>query len=244
MELDSSIAVCQPKLLSSRFKGKLDYAGAMGGLIDIFGYPFAIGRIFNTIEPDRQKYLGNYEIFWASGTASIWRKSVFEKVGYLDEDFFAHMEEIDLNWRCLLHGYKIRSTSNSKVFHYSGFSLGHDTWKKMYLNHRNNLVMLLKNLGGKKLIWVFPIRLSMEYFTAIIAIFKLDWRRFFAVILSQLFILVNLISIIRKRKIVQSKRTESDTKIFERMFHGSIVWHYFLRRHTTVDQFMEIKPIE
>lgn len=244
MEFNPSVAVCQPKLLSSRFEGKLDYAGAMGGLIDIFGYPFAIGRIFDTIEPDDLKYQGDYEIFWASGTASIWKKTVFEKVGYLDEDFFAHMEEIDLNWRCLLHGYKIYSTSNSKVFHYSGYSLGHETWKKMYLNHRNNLVMVFKNLEGNSLTWLFPIRLMMEYFTAFVSLIKFDWKRLFAVILSQLFILFNLKSILYKRRVVQSKRTVNDTKIVNNMFRGSIVWNYFIRRHTTVDQFMEINPIE
>jgi len=244
LESNPTVAACQPLLLSSRFEGKMDYAGALGGLIDIFGYPFAIGRIFNTIEDDENYYSGKFKIFWASGTASIWRKSILSEVGYLDEDFFAHMEEIDLNWRCQLVGYKILSTSESKVYHYSGYSLGHDSWKKMYLNHRNNLVMMLKNYEGKTLLRILPIRLILEIATIVSSICSLNWRRFFAVLFAKAYVLFHLKSIWTKRKQIHSKRKLADREIFKNMFQGSIIWHYFILRHKKVREFMDIQSLQ
>ncbi len=244
MEKDETVAACQPKLLSSRFAGKLDYAGAMGGLIDIFGYPFAIGRVFETTETDAGQYRGVYRIFWASGTASIWRKSLFDQTGYLDEDFFAHMEEIDLNWRCQLRGYKVLAISDSVVHHYSGYSLGHETWKKMYLNHRNNLIMLLKNLASFSLLWIFPARLLLELSTVLFALFTLNWRRVGAVITAFFYLIFHIPSVWRKRRTVQKNRIVPDREIFDRMYKGSVVWQSFFRRRHDVNMFLEILPVE
>lgn len=243
MEKDPAIAACQPRLLSMRNEGKLDYAGAMGGLIDIFGYPFAIGRVFEYLEDDSGNYPGNYRVFWASGTASIWRRSVFEKVGGFDEDFFAHMEEIDLCWRAQLAGFSICSNGDSRVYHYSGFSLGHETWKKMYLNHRNNLVMLLKNYQLTTLCWVFPFRLALEFLTFLASLATLNWKRTFAILGAQLFIFGKFRQIMRKRKKVQSMRSISDKQLFHHMFKGSVIWHYVVHRHRRVTQFLEPKRL-
>lgn len=244
MESDSKIAACQPRLLSSRYEGKLDYAGAMGGLIDIFGFPFAIGRIFKVTEPDDNRYSGQYNIFWASGTASIWRRSIFEEIGYLDEDFFAHMEEIDLNWRCHLTGYKVCSVSGSRVYHYSGYSLDAKNWQKMYLNHRNNLVMLIKNYETKSLLWLLPLRLLFEMFAAGVSFFSLNWKRLFAVFLSLLYVVFHLIPIWKKHISIQELRNVEDRHIFDRMYRGSVVWQYYILRNFSVSQFMEIHSVD
>ncbi len=244
MEQDEFLAACQPRLLSSRFLGKLDYSGAMGGLLDIFGYPFAIGRIFTAIELDENQYPQRYEIFWASGTASIWRKSLFTWIGYLDEDFFAHMEEIDLNWRCHLCGFHVRSVAESRVHHYSGYSLGQEDWQKMYLNHRNNLVMLLKNYEGNTLLWLYPLRLVMEISTAATALATFKGKRLMAVVLAQFYILLHVSEIYYKRRQIQSLRRVGDAVLFDRMLRGSVVWHYFVKRQSRVTQFMQIRAIK
>jgi GT2 family glycosyltransferase len=240
MEENPKLAACQPRLLSSRFEGKFDYGGAMGGLMDIFGYPFAIGRIFNTIESEHDRYQCSYRIFWASGTASIWRKSVFAEVGYLDEDFFAHQEEIDLNWRCQLAGYQVRSIHGSRIYHYSGYSLGHENWRKIYLNHRNNLVMLLKNYEGNMLVWLFPIRIFMEIVTIFMAVVSLNWKQLWAIICAHFYLIMNSTKIWRKRKSIQSLRRIGDPKIYSYMFRGSVVWQYFVRHRRSVGEFMEL----
>ncbi len=229
MEEHPDAAACQPKILSMRFPGKFDYAGGMGGLMDRFGYPFAIGRIFDYLETDVRQYEGRFEIFWASGTAMMIRTAVLKKSGLLDEDFFAHMEEIDLNWRFHLLGYRVLSDSKSAVYHYSGYSLGHKALRKMYLNHRNNWMMLLKNYSLKTLLWLIPVRSIFEGITFLVSIVKLDFKRAWAVLRAGVFVLLHAVKIFRKHRQIQSIRTISDKKIFLKMYRGSIVFNYFLR---------------
>ncbi|NOY78740.1 MAG: glycosyltransferase family 2 protein [Calditrichaeota bacterium] len=229
MEDYPNAAACQPKILSMRFPGKFDYAGGMGGLIDRFGYPFAIGRIFDALETDTGQYEGRFRIFWASGTAIMIRTAVLSQSGLLDEDFFAHMEEIDLNWRFHLLGYSVLSDSKSQVYHYSGYSLGHEAHRKMYLNHRNNWMMLLKNYSFKTLVWLIPVRLVFEGLTFWVSVAKLDVKRAWAVLRAGAFILVHGIKIRRKHRDVQSIRNVSDEMIFSQMYRGSIVFDYFVR---------------
>jgi len=243
MEGNANIAACQSRLLSLTNKGKFDYAGAMGGLIDIFGYPFAIGRIFDSLEDDKNNYLENFEVFWTSGCSSIWRKSALDEVGLFDEDFFAHMEEIDLNWRLHLRGYRSCSNFESKVYHHSGYSLGYENWRKMFLNHRNNLVLLLKNYQLKSLLWIYPLRIVMEIVTGILFLFLLNWKRSFAVLMAQLYVIKHLAKILKKHKAIQSLRTVQDSQLFEQMFWGSIVWQYYLRRKRIVSEFLKVKSI-
>lgn len=229
MEKYPDAAACQPKILSMRFSGKFDYAGGMGGLIDRFGYPFAIGRIFDHLETDERQYEGRFDIFWASGTAMMIRVAVLRNSGLLDEDFFAHMEEIDLNWRFHLLGYRVLSDSKSVVYHYSGYSLGHEALRKMYLNHRNNWMMLLKNYSVETLLWLVPVRIVFEGVTLLISIVKLDFKRAWAVLRAMVFVLLHTAKIFRKHREVQSIRKIPDKKILLKMYRGSIVWDYFLR---------------
>jgi GT2 family glycosyltransferase len=200
----------------------------MGGLLDRFGYPFAIGRIFDFLEEDQGQYNGHFNIFWASGTAMLLRMAALRQTGLLDEDFFAHMEEIDLSWRLHLVGYEVVSVSESTVYHYSGYSLGHEAHRKMYLNHRNNWIMLLKNYAWRTLLWVAPIRLFLEGVTLVVSLIKLDFKRAWAVIRALGFVALHFGGILKKHRAVQRLRKVSDLQIFEIMYRGSIVWQYFV----------------
>ena len=241
MDSDPRIAACQPRLLSMRRRGYLDYAGAMGGLMDLFGYTFAIGRVFDVTEPDEGQYSGRYRIFWASGTASVWRRRLFLEAGGLDEDFFAHMEEVDLNWRLQLLGYRICSTASSRVHHFSGYTLGPETLRKMYLNHRNNLAMMLKNSSGAALLWQFPAREALELVTALQALLTLNWKRFLAVLWAQVYLLLHAGAIWRKHLAVQKLRQLGDSKVFQNLYRGSVVWQYYVRRRKRVSEFLQLE---
>lgn len=150
-EANHDVAACQPKIKSLREREKFEYAGAAGGFIDRYGYPFCRGRIFGTIETDRGQYDDKpCDIFWASGAALFVRTKVYRKVGGLDPLFFAHMEEIDLCWRIHLTGYRVVVVPQSTIYHQGGASLDAANPRKTYLNFRNNLLMLHKNLPRKE----------------------------------------------------------------------------------------------
>ncbi|MFQ5752157.1 MAG: glycosyltransferase family 2 protein [bacterium] len=228
-EQDGKIAACQPKILSLKNQNMFDYAGAAGGLMDIFGFPFAKGRIFFTIEKDEHQYEEGGHIFWASGTAMLIRKSALDEVGNFDEDFFAHMEEIDLNWRLHLAGYNVISKPQARVYHSAGSTLKTNSYKKVLLNHRNCLIMLLKNYEVKNLIWIFPVRIFLEFVAIIYSLVKLDFIRIKAVCVALASVVVNFKKIMAKRVQVQLVRKIPDSQIFAKMYRGSIVFDYFIR---------------
>lgn len=155
MEANPNVGACQPKLLAYKQKDEFEYAGASGGFIDRNGYPYCRGRIFGTVEKDRGQYDDVISVFWATGAALMIRSQVYLTAGGLDKDFFAHMEEIDLCWRVLLMGYDIKVVPQSVAYHLGGGSLPASNPRKTYLNFRNNLLMLHKNLPdatrGRKL---------------------------------------------------------------------------------------------
>lgn len=146
LETDDSIAACQPKILSQTEKGLFEYAGAAGGMIDKYGFPFCRGRLFDNCEEDTGQYDDPLEIFWATGACLFVRSDLYWEAGGLDDDFFAHMEEIDLCWRMKLLDYKIMCQPSSVVFHVGGGTLNASNPFKTYLNFRNNLSLLYKNL--------------------------------------------------------------------------------------------------
>ena len=146
MEANSNVGACQPKLLAYKQKDAFEYAGASGGFIDRNGYPYCRGRIFGTVEKDHGQYDDVISVFWATGAALMIRSQVYLTAGGLDKDFFAHMEEIDLCWRVLLMGYDIKVVPQSVAYHLGGGSLPASNPRKTYLNFRNNLLMLHKNL--------------------------------------------------------------------------------------------------
>ena len=167
MKSDNSISACQPKILDFRNKNKFEYAGASGGMIDFLGYPFCRGRIFDDIEEDLNQYDDKKEIFWASGACLFIKSNHFKKVNGFDSDFFAHQEEIDLCWRLKNIGYKIMVEPKSVVYHVGGGTLNHTSPYKTYLNFRNNLYMLFKNLPLQSLFIIIFLRLILDAVAAI-----------------------------------------------------------------------------
>jgi GT2 family glycosyltransferase len=162
MDSDKEIAACQPKLLNYKEKNTFEYAGASGGFIDNLGYPFCRGRIFDDLEQDEGQYNDAIEVFWATGACLFVRAEHFDEIGGLDEDFFAHQEEIDLCWRLKNKGYKIMVQPKSVVYHVGGGTLNTGSAYKTHLNFRNNLFMLFKNLPTSCLFSIIPTRLILD----------------------------------------------------------------------------------
>jgi len=235
MESDNRIAACQPKILSMMNKGYFDYSGAAGGLMDKYAYPFARGRIIATIEQDNGQYDDKSTIFWASGTACILRNSALRKAGNLDEVFFAHMEEIDLCWRFRLSGYKIMVVPESLIYHQSGATLSAGTFKKKYLNHRNSILMMLKNYSLSSLLKLFPVRIIIESMAMGFSLLTLDLNRFSGILAAFLWILFHPFYLIKARKRTQSVRVIGDEEILKSLYNGSIALSYYIRRTKTVN---------
>lgn len=168
MDKDRSLAAVAPKLLSYADKSKFEYAGACGGFIDMLGYPFCRGRILSVIEEDFGQYDSACDVFWASGACFMFRAEVFHTLGGFDGRFFAHMEEIDLCWRTQLAGYRIGVEPRSVVYHLGGGTLPNNTPKKLFLNFRNNLAMLYKNLPPGSLYLVLFVRMVLDGGSALV----------------------------------------------------------------------------
>lgn len=156
------VAALQPRLLSLPNPGRLDYSGAAGGLLDRYGFPYALGRLFEHIEEDGDNWLEPRLLAWTSGTACLLRLQALRQVGLLEESFFMHMEEIDLCWRLRAKGWRLASCPRSRVHHHSGYSLRAGSPRKVYLNHRNSLLMLARNLGPARLAARLPLRLVLD----------------------------------------------------------------------------------
>lgn len=163
MDGHPEVAACQPKLLSAARRDTFEYAGAAGGYIDRYGYPFCRGRIMDTVERDRGQYDRPASVFWASGAALMVRRTDWDAVGGLDGRFFAHMEEVDLCWRLKARGRAVVCLPESRVYHVGGGTLGKSDARKTYLNFRNNLLMLYKNLPAGELDGVMRVRRVLDY---------------------------------------------------------------------------------
>ncbi|MDR2384907.1 MAG: glycosyltransferase family 2 protein [Tannerella sp.] len=167
LDSDRQIAAVQPKLLSQRNRKHFEYAGAAGGFMDMYGYPFCRGRIITKIEPDNGQYDTQTDVLWATGACLFIRTEVYKKEGGLDSSFFAHQEEIDMCWRLRARGYRIVYTPQSVVYHVGGATLNVESPHKTYLNFRNNLLMLYKNLSDDDLKHVMRIRYLLDCLAAI-----------------------------------------------------------------------------
>lgn len=229
LQSDKSLAVVQPKLLSYQNREYFDYSGACGGEMDIFGFPFARGRIVELVEKDEGQYdhLSD-RIFWASGTAFLARTDVVKKAGLFDESFFAHMEEIDLQWRLQLMGYEIVIEPQSVVWHRSGYTLGAEAPFKKYLNHRNSLFMFLTNYCFMLTIYLLPIRIFLDEIAIFFSLVRLDFGRILAILKAHFWIITHPKTILRKRKKVKSLRIVKDQQILRYIYPGSIALNYFL----------------
>lgn len=174
MDVHPEVAACQPKLLSQREKVYFEYAGAAGGYLDRYGYPFCRGRIFNTVEKDEGQYDTAVPVFWASGAAFLVRLVDYREVGGLDARFFAHMEEIDLCWRFRSRGRGVACVPQSVVYHVGAATLQKENPRKTYLNFRNNLLMLYKNLPEKELHHVLRVRALLDWVAVAMFYLKRD----------------------------------------------------------------------
>lgn len=175
MDAHPQVAACQPKLMAYHQKDAFEYAGAMGGFIDCYGYPYCRGRIFDTVEKDHGQYDADVPLLWATGACLMVRLAVYKEVGGLDGRFFAHMEEIDLCWRLRCRGYEVRSVASSVVYHVGGATLNAGHPRKTFLNFRNNLLMLYKNLPAGKLRSVLFVRALLDYVAAAMFVLKGEW---------------------------------------------------------------------
>ncbi|MFV0233118.1 glycosyltransferase family 2 protein [Empedobacter falsenii] len=205
-ENNEEIAAVQPKILDYKNKSYFEYAGAGGGFIDKFGYPFCRGRVFSTLEKDNGQYNDTIPIFWATGASLfIRKKDFFEQTGF-DEDYFAHMEEIDLCWRLNNAGRKVFYCGESTVYHLGGATLDKANPKKWYLNYRNSLWMMLKNLPANKLFPMLFTRLSMDGIAAIAFLPTQGLPHVWAVFLSHMHFYFGFIKMYKKRQKHQSKK--------------------------------------
>lgn len=221
MESDALIAAAQPKILAYKDKTKFEYAGAAGGFLDRYGYAFCRGRIFDSLETDQDQYNQPTEIFWASGAAFFIRKTTWDASGGLDRHFFAHMEEIDLCWRLKNRGYKIMYCPGAKVYHVGGGALSVESPYKTYLNFRNNLVMLQKNLPPAKSFRIIFIRFWLDLLSLLKYLSQGNPRNAMAVSRAHVYFFKNLN---RNRKNISHNK---DTFNPAGLYKGSIVWQYF-----------------
>jgi len=186
LEADEAAAACQPKILSYRNKHLFEYAGAAGGWIDAYGYPFARGRVFDVCEEDNGQYNTTQQIFWATGAAMIIKSKIYHQLSGFDDYFFAHMEEIDLCWRMQLAGYKIYCCPASVVYHVGGGTLPRGASKKTFLNYRNNQIMLAKNFPWTEKWWKIPYRLLLDQVSGLKNLLSGDAGYFLAVVKAHL----------------------------------------------------------
>lgn len=199
MEDNKDVAACQPKILSYSEREFFEYAGAAGGFIDVFGFPFCRGRIFTTLEKDENQYEDVKDVFWATGACMIIRSEIFFSAGGFDNFFFAHMEEIDLCWRIQRMKHRIVSLPYSSVYHIGGGTLSKNSPVKTFLNYRNNLSMLLKNLPASLLLPVFLFRLITDVAASVVFLFYNGFSHFFAVYKAYFSFLLHFPSLIKKR---------------------------------------------
>lgn len=221
MEQNKKIACCQPKILSYSDRSRFEYAGASGGWIDALGYPFSRGRIFDSLEKDENQYNDSVPVFWASGAAFFIRAACFHEAGGFDEFFFAHQEEIDLCWRLQRLGYDIYVCPKSVVYHVGAGTLPAGSYRKVYLNFRNNLIMLFKNLPFHALLWRIPLRFFLDALSAWKQLLKGQKTYFFAVLNAHLSVFKWLSQ--------GSTRTRAPYTMGKGVYKGSIVWQYFIK---------------
>lgn len=217
---EPNIGIIQPKILDFKNKAYFEYAGAAGGYIDQFGYPYCRGRIFDTLEKDEGQYNDDINIFWASGACLFIRKDIYRKLNGFDDDFFAHQEEIDLCWRAFNLGYTARYTSKSVVYHVGGATLNEGNPRKTFLNFRNSLLMLAKNLPERKLFLILFLRLCLDGLAGIQFILKGKFKHCWAIVKAH-FAFYSLINKTLKKRNLKTRSDYFRSK--------SIVYQYFVK---------------
>jgi len=224
---EPNTAIIQPKLLDYKKKTHFEYAGAAGGYIDKYGFPFCKGRIFDTLEEDLGQYNTETEIFWATGACFFIKKEVFRTLQGFDADFFAHQEEIDLCWRANNQGYVVKYCPNSVVYHVGGATLNEANPMKTFLNFRNSLLMLTKNLPKEKLVPIIFIRLCLDGLAGVQFLFKGKVTHTFAILKAHFYFYHLIGRNLKKRN--NSQKTDY-------YYTNSIVWNYFVQKKKTFNR--------
>lgn len=238
MDAHRDVAACQPKLLSIIDTDSFEYAGACGGFIDLYGYPFCRGRVFNTIERDKGQYDTAMPILWATGACMMIRSSDYWNAGGFDGRFFAHNEEIDLCWRLRLLGRKVYCIPDSAVFHLGGGTLPKSNPMKTYLNFRNNLTMLYKNLPDRELRKVMRMRFWLDWLAALqMLVLGRSIGDFKAVIKARMAFKAWKNDFRHDRETIQS--TAKVDAVPERICI-SILWQYYIKRNKTFRQIIDL----
>lgn len=227
-EKDNSVVAAQPKILDYKNKEYFEYAGAAGGFIDKYGYPFCRGRIFDTLEKDLGQYNDVTPIFWASGACLFVKSKTFWEAGGLDEDYFAHQEEIDLCWRLQAKGGKILYVGNSKVYHVGGATLATLNPKKTFFNFRNSLLNLLKNASGGRAFTSIFVRMLLDGLAAFQFLAQGKPKHFFAIARAYVSFYGLVPKFLKKRK-----KHASSIKYFKA---ESIVFQYFILKKKHFNQ--------
>jgi hypothetical protein len=225
MNAQPDVAACQPKIRSFADKTKFEYAGAAGGYLDRWGYPFCRGRLFDTLEEDCSQYDDDRDIDWATGACMVVRAPAYWQAGGLDDHFFAHMEEIDLCWRLRNMGYRVRYCGESTVYHVGGGTLNKVHPRKTFLNFRNGIVLLYKNLPAGQVWFTLFIRMVLDGLAAFKMLFSDGPAHFWAVIRAHFDFYGRFGLWTKQRK--NAQRISGDFTARSH-FAGSIVWNYFL----------------
>lgn len=225
LEKNPQVAAGQPKIKAYHQESYFEHAGGGGGFIDKFGYPFCRGRVFDTLEEDTGQYDDTKQVFWATGACLFVRSTIYHALGGLDDDFFAHMEEIDLCWRMQQQGYEVWYVGESQVFHVGGGTLQKTNPFKTFLNFRNNLAMLYKNLPAHQIFYVLFVRFFLDSLAALFFIKKGFFKDAWAVVCAYWAFYIKIVYWHRKRKKIPKNLKN------KLIYPKSIVWQYFILKN-------------
>jgi GT2 family glycosyltransferase len=217
---EKNTAIIQPKILDFKAKDTFEYAGAGGGFIDLYGYPYCRGRVFNHLEKDTKQFNDVAEIFWASGACFFIRSKVYHQLNGFDEDYFAHQEEVDLCWRAQNEGFDVKYVGNATVYHVGGATLQETNPQKTFLNFRNSLLNVIKNVPKQWFLFIVFSRLLLDGIAGIKFLLELRPIHTWAIIKAHVSVYVHFYKFLQKRKNLQKK--------YEYNLHTSIVWQYFV----------------
>ena len=233
LQANKMIAACQPKILSYHNKHLFEYAGAAGGWIDTLGYPFSRGRVFDVLEEDEGQYNDTAPVFWASGAAMFINADLFHEQDGFDEFFFAHQEEIDLCWRLQRNGYLIYTCPQSIVYHVGGGTLPTGSSTKVYLNFRNNLIMICRNMPISQLIWKLPLRIVLDAVSA--------WKELFSGKPGYWKAVLKAHIAFTRWLFTKKKTGKVGYPELKAVYKGSIVWQYFINKRRIFSEIVKPK---
>ncbi len=246
LESDHHISAVQPKILNFHHRDTFDYAGASGGFMDRFCFPFTRGRVFDKLEKDTGQYDDSVDIFWASGTAFLTRRALFLETGGFDEALFAHMEEIDYHWKCRLMGYRVVVQPTSVVYHLGGATLAYASPHKTYLNHRNSLLLLITNYEALNAAFLGILRFMMEIISILRDAVAGRMDHAGAQVRAMWWLCTHVEIIRSRRNTIKALRKISDAEMMKILYHRSLVFDYFIldmKTYTDLITLTENNPV-